>query len=204
MRELNDITCYSNLSEISESNNKSISFVGKIFVDEEGWFEGIVKNPFNIESEEEFVFGLCHDDISIELIKTGDCKKIDPILYVCHKDDRLQFLRGEFMSLGSFDYDTHGDTKIVFDRANYYDNKSARNIFEESNELENQINNYKRSNRINDLYDAVLNNKINLSYYLYNKNNKEESVILNYAGNEVLKKRKLSLSRKTMFEDDLR
>lgn len=203
MKVLNDVRCYNNLSEICESGDLSLNFEGKLLVDEEGWFEGIVKNPYDVEKKDEFIFGVCHDNIAIELIKIGDAKEIDPVLYVCYREDNSHILNGEFMLLSSFNSETYGRSFMNFDRANYYDNNNTRNVGKEIEELQESINNFKNDNNINKLYEEALNNKTALSYNLYNKINKEDSVLLKTNYN-YLKNKKLLLKRKAVLEDDLR
>ena len=138
MPKLLNIKGYWKEHPYSEFNEKDI-WEGKILLEEDGWFEGIARDPNSSYTEDRFIFGVYYPGQTIELFKFCPLAITSPFIY--HADKM-----GE---------EYYGDTKVIDIPSTYYFGLSLiktnefteemGNIEEETKSLENAITSYKEN-----------------------------------------------------------
>lgn len=76
MSKIRNIECYWNNCLTNNDN-----WGGKILVEDDGWFEGIVVDPNSSYFESRFVFGVYHEDKTIELFKLSPITISNPFRF---------------------------------------------------------------------------------------------------------------------------
>lgn len=119
--------------------NDNDMWEGKILLDEDGWFEGIVVDPNSSYTEDRFIFGVYHPEKVIELFK------FTPInvsaQFVFHGKRDAKGYDGEFETIGLFGAMPCGVSHII----TQYAESVRENTEAETNELEKRIQRYKQS-----------------------------------------------------------
>lgn len=118
-----------------KSFNIKEKWEGRILLEEDGWFEGIVNEPKGKYKGDKFVFGIYYPDKTIELFKFAPVKKSAQFVYHCNKTSHPYFGNIEAIDPvgGPF---TVADGLIITNIVNY-------SITTRQLELEEKIKNYK-------------------------------------------------------------
>lgn len=109
---------------------------GKILLQNDGWFEGIVVDPNSHYTEDRFIFGVYHPEKIIELFKFTPLKVSSPFVFHGRRD--AKGYDGIFEIIGLFDTNPCGNSHIITKYA-------KENINEEKRKLESKIQRYKSS-----------------------------------------------------------
>ena len=141
MKKLIDIKGYWNTSFDLKLNDKDM-WEGQILLEEDGWFEGIVKDPYSKYTGDRFIFGIYHPTKVIELYKYAPEHISNQLKF--HGDRDAKGYDGEFSVIGLFGEYSCGNCHII----TQYSELSRKNIQEEMSSLETKIQYWKN----NDMY----------------------------------------------------
>ena len=138
MAKLMDIKGYWDMSYGYDFNDNDM-WEGKILLDDDGWFEGIVVDPNSSYTEDRFIFGVYHPEKAIEFFK------FTPInvsaSFVFHGKRDAKGYDGKFEAIGLFGAMPCGVSHII----TQYAESVRENTEAETNELEKRIQRYKQS-----------------------------------------------------------
>lgn len=102
MTKLMDFICEWSISGVTSNFGESYKYIGKMLLEEDGWFEGLIKWPENSSFPEyQLVFGVLNEQ-GIELYKITSALVSMPFIYKCKifmEDEWLQSYMGEFFVL---------------------------------------------------------------------------------------------------------
>ena len=112
---------------------------GKILLEDDGWFEGIVVDPYSSYTEDRFIFGVYYPEKVIELYKFSPFEVSSP--FVFHGKRGVKGYDGEFETIGLFGPTYCGVSHII----TQYVESVRGNTYAETNELEKRIQRYKQS-----------------------------------------------------------
>ncbi len=135
MKELNKIKGYWD-STFSYNFDEHNMWEGKILLYENGWFEGIVVDPYSSYTEDRFIFGIYHPDKVIELYKFTPLYVSSPFVFHASKEDNGY--NGQLETIGLFGPTLFGVTHITTQPV-------KENVETETEELENRIKRYKET-----------------------------------------------------------
>jgi len=138
MSKLMDIKGYWNESNNYEFNDKNV-WEGKILLEEDGWFEGLVVNPNSSYLEDRFIFGIYYPEKVIELFKFVPTKISAPFIYHGKRD--AKGYDGKLETIGLFETTQYGVSHII----TQYAENNRKNIEKEKQELETSIEKYKQN-----------------------------------------------------------
>jgi len=138
MSKLMDIKGYWDESNNYEFDDKNV-WEGKILLEEDGWFEGIVVNPNSSYIEERFIFGVYYPEKTIELFKFAPTKISAPFIFHGKRD--AKGYDGKIETLGLFETSAYGVSHIT----TQYAESVRKNIETEIEKLEIRIENYKQN-----------------------------------------------------------
>lgn len=110
MSKLFDIKGYFDSSYEYQFNDRDM-WEGKILVEDDGWFEGVVKDVSSSYTEDRFVFGVYHPGKIIELFKWTPTSYSSPFVFHGKKDD--DGYQGEFEVIESFGSMPFGISRII-------------------------------------------------------------------------------------------
>lgn len=137
MEELKEIKCYW-AGEDYNFNDRNM-WEGKILLHEDGWFEGIVVDPYSAYTKDRFVFGIYHPDKVIELFKFTPRSVSSP--FVFHGKKSSEGYNGDFDIISLSGPIFYGISHITTQDA-----KNIRgNVDTEVEELKLRIQKYKDS-----------------------------------------------------------
>lgn len=136
MKKLIDIKGYWNKTFDSSINDKDM-WEGQVLLEEDGWFEGIVNDPYSQYTGDRFIFGVYHPEKVIELYKYAPEDISNPLKF--HGDRDAKGYDGEFSVIGLFDEYSCGNCHII----TQYSKLSRKNIQEEVSSLEAKIKYFK-------------------------------------------------------------
>jgi hypothetical protein len=77
---IKDIKGYWSMSEDYNFNDKDM-WEGQLILCEDGWFEGIVQDPYSYYTDDRFIFGAYLPRIAIELLKITPADVSDPFVF---------------------------------------------------------------------------------------------------------------------------
>lgn len=138
MKRLNDIKGYWDMS-YGYSFNERDMWEGKILLEDDGWFEGIVVEPNSSYKEGRFVFGVYYPEKTIELFKFTPVSFSAP--FVFHGKRDAKGYDGQFETIELFGPIPCGVCHIITQDAEL----ARGNVSEEIAELEDKIARYKRT-----------------------------------------------------------
>lgn len=150
MKEVQDVKGYFNIFGEYEFDNESI-FEGKILLDKNGWFEGIINHPNSKTNEKNIIFGIYHPNKVIELVKLSN--RFNPFVYRAISDDKSYY--GEYSSMTYLGEIPFGSFKIDIKNNDFY----TKEAYEE---LEQSIKNLKENIKL-DLFDHAYSKRERLS-----------------------------------------
>lgn len=138
MAKLMDIKGYWDMSGGYDFNDNDM-WEGKILLEDDGWFEGIVVDSNSLYTEDRFVFGVYHPEKIIELFKFTPIDVSSP--FVFHGKRDAKGYDGEFEAIGLFVTMPCGVSHII----TQYAESVRENTEVEIDELEKRIQRYKQS-----------------------------------------------------------
>jgi len=138
MSKLNDIKGYWDMS-YGYNFNETDMWEGKILLEEDGWFEGIVVDPNSSYKEDRFIFGVYHPTKVIELFKFTPIDVSSP--FVFHGKRDAKGYEGQFEAIGLFGSMPCGVSHIITQDAEL----NRGNVELEVKELQAKIKRYKES-----------------------------------------------------------
>lgn len=136
MSKLNDIKGYWDMSYGYDFNDNDM-WEGKILLEEDGWFEGIVVDPHSSYKEDRFIFGVYHPTKVIELFKFTPIDVSAP--FVFHGNRDVKGYDGQFETIGLFGSMPCGVSHIITQDAEVV----RGNVETEVEELKARIQKYK-------------------------------------------------------------
>lgn len=165
MAKLIDIKGYCNTSNKYEFNDDNM-WKGQLLLEEDGWFEGIVNDAVSQCAEDKMIFGIYHYGRIIELFKVSSVNKSDPFIFRETMDAKSN--DGEFSTIGIFGEELCGVSHIIMQdvdslNQNDYLKISQRNIESEKEDLLKRIDNFKKNNGFEKLYENTFKRRKQLS-----------------------------------------
>ncbi len=170
MTKLFDIKGYWNMDYDWNFNNKDM-WEGKILLQDNGWFEGLVVDPNSSYKKDRFIFGVYHPEKVIDLYKFAPFSVSSPLVF--HGEIDTDGYYGQFESIGLFGTMPCGNSHIITKSAETI----RQGIEDETKELEEKIQKYK---------DTTMD-EITTDFYknsLAIRRTMTESVLRNYEGKE--------------------
>ena len=164
MERLNDIQGYYDMSYSYNFNDYNM-WEGKILLEDDGWFEGIVADPHSSYTEDRFVFGIYHPGKVIELYKFTPINVTSP--FVFHGSRDTKGYEGEFEVIGLFGTTSCGVSHII--------TRDAEASRVEVQELRTKIQRYKDS-----IMDTVGREFYNNTIAM--RNSMSQIILRNYEG----------------------
>ena len=173
MAKLVDIKGYWNMTG-GRMFIESDMWEGKILLEDDGWFEGIVHDPYSPYTKDRFVFGIFHPTKIIELIKVSPANVSDPFVFRVQRT--VNGYEGEFSVIGFFNERYCGASLINTAHVEYlkeinHPEVEERDIEKEKEELAERIANFKQNNDYKELYENTIGMRDNLSQYVLGKYN---------------------------------
>ena len=168
MKKLNDIKGYWDMSYTYSFNDNDM-WEGKILLEDDGWFEGIVVDPNSSYKEGRFVFGVYYPEKTIELFKFTPVSVSAPFVFHGRRD--VKGYAGQFETIQLFGPSPCGVSHIITQDAEL----ARGNVRGEAAELEMQIAYYK-SHVMDDIGRSFYNNSIAM------RNSLCQIVLRNYLG----------------------
>lgn len=138
MAKLMDIKGYWDMSGRYDFNDNDM-WEGKILLDDDGWFEGIVVDSNSSYTEDRFIFGVYYPEKVIELFKFTPISVSAPFVFYGKRD--AKGYDGEFETIGLFGAMPCGVSHII----TQYAESVRENTEVETDELEKRIQRYKQS-----------------------------------------------------------
>ena len=165
MAKLIDIKGYCNTSNKYEFNDDNM-WKGQLLLEEDGWFEGIVNDAVSQFAEDKMIFGIYHPGKIIELFKVSSVNKSDPFIFRETMDAKSN--DGQFSTIGIFGEELCGVSHIIMQdvdslNQNDYLKISQRNIESEKEDLLKRIDNFKKNNGFEKLYENTFKRRKQLS-----------------------------------------
>ena len=136
MSKLMNIKGYWNMSGGYDFNNNDM-WEGKLLLEDDGWFEGIVFDPNSPYIGDRMIFGIYHPDKVIELIKVSPANVSDPFVFRGQKDGDVY--EGEFSVLGLFGEHYCGMNRMVTEQ---YNGDLIAGTIDLSNKIDKQLYQY--------------------------------------------------------------
>lgn len=168
MVRLYDIKGYGDMSNDYNFNDNDM-WEGKILLEEDGWFEGIVIDSNSSYKKDSFIFGVYHPTKVIELFKFTNVDVSEP--FVFHGIRDAEGYDGEFEIIGKFGSMTCGISHIITQDAEL----ARGNLDSEIDELKTRIQDYK-----NNTMDEV--NEFFYDNYMAIRNNVCQIILRNFEG----------------------
>ena len=153
MSQLNDIKGYYRALD-KEGFDENHSWEGKLLLEDDGWFEGIVKEKNKDFDGDIMIFGIYHPEKLIELVKTAPEYISEPFIFRGTKYDEDGYI-GQFSLATLLGEMICGNSIIKTNEKEY-------NI-EEVNELQKRIDKFKLSRNYEEMYENVKAIKAQLS-----------------------------------------
>lgn len=168
MKRLNDIKGYWDMSYGYRFNDRDM-WEGKILLEDDGWFEGLVVDPNSSYKEGRFVFGVYHPEKTIELYKFTPISVSSP--FVFHGNRDAKGYDGQFEAIGIFGSEPCGVSHIITQDAEL----ARGDVSEEAAELEARIQDYKDTT-MDDVCRTFYNNSVAM------RNSLCKIILRNYEG----------------------
>ena len=172
MSILIDIKGYWNEHRLYNFNDDKM-WEGKLLLEDDGWFEGIVNDMNSEYTGDRMVFGIYHPGKVIELIKVSPGVVSDPFVFRGNRD--AKGYEGNYSVIGYVEIPCGTSFIITQDvdylKENNYSTAKDRNIELEKEELTNKIDIFKRKNDYKELYEKTVAIRNKLSEYVLNRYN---------------------------------
>lgn len=139
MTKLSNIKGYWDSSYTFNFDNVNM-WEGKILLEDDGWFEGVVTDPNSFYTGDRFIFGVYHPDKVIELFKFSPENVSSP--FVFHGAKEVKGYGGEFEVIGLLGTTPCGVSHIITQEAEL----NRGNVDLEIEELKERIQKYKDNN----------------------------------------------------------
>lgn len=170
MSKLVDIKGFVSSSDGDDFNRNL--WVGKLLLEDDGWFEGIITEPYCSYTDDIMIFGIYHPSRIIELIETYQEYICDPLVYRCQRNDKGY--DGDISIIGFLGERHVEDSRITTQHVEYLKEKNDpefvnRDIEKEKEELLNRINAFKQNGDYAELYENTKGMRSNLSEYVLRK-----------------------------------
>lgn len=149
MSKLVDIKGYWNLT--LNPTIESDMWCGKILLEDDGWFEGIVNEPNSSYIGDRMVFGIYHPEKIIELLKISPEDVSNPLIFRGKKSSNGY--EGEFSVITLVGEELFGSCLLVTQAA---EPLKESNLELEKEELMKKISKFKEKNAFKDLYENYL------------------------------------------------
>ena len=159
MSKLLKIKGYWDMYGLFEFNDDDM-WKGKFLLEDDGWFEGIVKDKNSKYNGDRFVFGIYHPDKVIELIKVSPADISDPIIFRGNKNNDGYY--GVMSVAGFIAERVIGVSRIETD-------SFKRETNDDLKDLQNRIKAFKDINDFKDLYENTKRIREDLSKYVLEK-----------------------------------
>jgi hypothetical protein len=146
-----DIQGYWNTSGTYDWNDRDM-WTGQLLLEEDGWFEGLVVNPYSSYQEHRFIFGVYYPAKRIELYKCAPIGVSSPLVFHGKRD--AKGYDGPFEAIGILEGSIPSGISHIITQ---YVEPVRDSVEEETISLENQIQDYKerRMDAINqEFYDT--------------------------------------------------
>lgn len=158
MGKLNDIKGYWDMNYNYNFNDADM-WEGRIILEDDGWFEGIVCDPASPYTGDRMVFGIYHPTKVIELLKVSPAEVSDPFIFRGKRD--AKGYDGEFSVLGFFGEMSCGVSHIITrDVALFQEHGDSevagRDVEAETSELLQRIEAFKSNSDFRELYENTL------------------------------------------------
>lgn len=158
MAKLMDIKGYWSMS-YGPFFNESDMWEGKILLEEDGWFEGIVNDPDSSFVGDRLVFGIYYPTKVIELLKVSPASVSNPFIFRGKRD--AKGYEGEFSVIKLFREHPYGACHIITQDVEYlkesnYSEVSERNVESEKEILRKKISDFKEKDEFEELYNNTL------------------------------------------------
>lgn len=175
MSKLVDIKGYWNMSGGYDFNDNDM-WEGKLLLEDDGWFEGIVNDPTSPYTGDRMVFGIYHPTKIIELLKVAPANVSDPFVFRGQRD--AKGYEGDFSVLGFFGEQYCGVSHLITQHVDYlkeknYPEVADRDTEAEKEELAKRIATFKQNDDFVELYENTVGMRSNLSEYVLRKYNGE-------------------------------
>lgn len=158
MGKLNDIKSYWNMSGGYDFNDNDM-WEGKIILEEDGWFEGIVQDPNSSYKGDRMVFGIYHPEKAIELLKIAPISVSAPFVFRGQRD--AKGYEGNFSTIGIFgempvgvSFITTQDVEHLVEVGDL--TAKNRNIEAEKEDLLKRLEAFKKVDSFKELYEQAL------------------------------------------------
>ena len=138
MTKLKNIQGYWNMSGEVNFNNNDM-WEGKLLLEDDGWFEGIVVDPNSSYKKDRFVFGVYHPEKVIELLKFTPISVSAP--FVFHGTKTEEGYDGEFEVIGYLGSTPCGVSRLITSESEF----TNEELDSEIEEVKTKIQNYKDS-----------------------------------------------------------
>lgn len=126
---------------------------GKILLQNDGWFEGLVADSNSSYTEDRFIFGVYYPGKVVELFKFAPFSVSEPLVFYGRKD--VKGYEGQFETIGLFGTIPCGNSYII----TKYAEVARREAGEKAKILETRIERYK-SNILDEVGQEFYNNTI--------------------------------------------
>ncbi len=149
---------------------------GKLLLEDDGWFEGIVNDPSSPYTGDRFVFGIYHPAKIIELLKVSPADVSNPLVFRCQGD--AKGYEGNFSVIVEDREYYWGVSHLITRDVDYLKEKDCpevtdRDVGAEKEELAKRIASFKQNNDFAELYKNTVGVRSNLSEYVLRKYNGE-------------------------------
>ena len=102
------------MSESYDFNDRDM-WEGQLILHNDGWFEGIVKDPYGHYHNDIFIFGAYFPYIAVELLKVTPAEVSDPFVFKCEKNQ--EGYAGRFSIIDALGEQPFGVSYIVIQKS---------------------------------------------------------------------------------------
>lgn len=174
MGKLIDIKGYWNMSGNYDFNDNDM-WEGKIILEDDGWFEGIVQDPHSPYTGDRMVFGIYHPTKVIELLKVAPMEVSAPFIFRGIRD--AKGYDGKFSTIDLFGEMPVGVSHIITQNVEHLieigdSREKDRNVELEKEDLLKRLEAFKEVDSFKDLYENTLAIRTQMS----------EIILRNYMG----------------------
>ena len=169
MTKLVEIKGYWDMSGGYDFNDNDM-WEGKLLLEDDGWFEGIVIDPTSPYVGDRMIFGIYHPNKVIELIKVSPANVSDPLVFRGQKD--AEGYKGDFSIIGFFGECRWGSSYLTTKQVD-----DIKDIEKDKDELIERIASFKQNNDFYELYENTIGMRTQLSEYVLRRYNGETFTI---------------------------
>ena len=161
---------------IGYSFNNNGMWEGKLILEDDGWFEGIVNDLTSPYTGDRMIFGIYHPNKIIELFKVSPANVSDPFVF---RGQRTAIgYEGYFSVLGDYEEKYCGSSNLITQHVNSlkemnYVEVADRDTESEKKELAKRIAVFKQNDDFEELYKNIVAIRTYLTEYVLRKYNGE-------------------------------